>query len=87
MTQKKVKLELVNPPVTTRVDQIMRRSEVFFQMVKYMSPTDCKYLYQWQIVNRKNGKPLRIEHLYQNKAQCRNIGKRYAEMFGVEWRE
>lgn len=75
---------LVNPPCTTSVEKIRKRSGYFCETVKIIE--NGKYCYQWQIVPR-NGKPLRISTIYKNKAQCRNIGKKISNIFGIEWRQ
>ena len=71
---------MLKPPMTTSVDKIKSRSKYSCRMYDVLDG------WYWDIVG-KNGRTLLISDPYKNKAQCRNVGKKFADMCGLEWRE
>jgi len=60
----------------------------FVRMKKVVFPVGVGYLgrYIWEILTY-NGHCVTSSSSYKNKAQCRNVGKRFTETMGLEWRE
>lgn len=83
----KIEFCLVNPPSISKIKYIRERADYFCEMFETFDMSNSrKKGYKWWIVPR-NGKKILVSDLYYNKAQCRNIGKRFADMIGLEWRE
>lgn len=43
--------------------------------------------YYWEVVTSNGHVLLHSINSYNNKAQCRNVGKKFADISGYEWRE
>lgn len=81
-----IRLELVNPRRTASVEQIMKRNGYHMELTSYCpSPSSTKEFWVWELFS--NGKGIGLSLPYSNKAQCRNVGKKFADICGIEWRE
>lgn len=71
---------LLRPNNTCSVEKIKQRAKYFCRM------TNVNGNWFWDVVP-SNGKAILMSDPYKNKAQCRNVSKRFAEAVGIEWRE
>ena len=46
----------------------------------------CGGVWDWRIIPR-NGKEICCGNVYENRTQCRNVAKKFADAVGLRWRE